>query len=273
MRSTIRKSMSNLRASVNDFTGNILLESTAAIRNVFNVSDKAFKDILSKIPGIDQVFNGKGKSDGKGFSLPKLPGLPNLKEILGKFNTTRMKELLGLPDLSALESKDLSNSSVESAMDSLQKSTDNAINDAKKKIEGIYNNFKEHAKDMLNEANLLVISTRTELNQTIHKLDSDIRNCVEEYGNPIEDGLDAAQENAEKCLNNKINEAKYIVDKTLIDVNSARMGINYLRGNLSNCQLNISISLGSIPLIDASQAACFASVSKVYCFTTTIYFF
>lgn len=256
--------MNNLRTSVNDFTGNILLESTAAIRNAFNVTDKAFKDILSRIPGIDQIFNGKGKKiEGKGFSLPKLPklpGLPNLKDFLGKFNTTRIKDLFGLPDLSALESTDLSNDSVASAMDSLQKSTDNAINDAKKQIEGIYNNFKDYAKDMLSEANSMVVSARTQLNQTIHKLDNDIRNCVEEYGNPIEDGLDAAQDNAEKCLNNKINEAKDIVDKTLIDVNSARMGINYLSGNLSNCQLNISISLGSMPLIDTSQATCFASV-------------
>lgn len=191
--------------------------------------------------------------------IPGLPGLPDVNSIASALGSPEAKNLLGVLDVSSLSSP-LTNGTVESALNNLQSISDNAAKEAKASTDNALSNLQTYGKSISQEIDNVSKSAQAQINTTMQRLSSDVKDCVNKNGNPGSAGVEAARQSAQRCVQNKINEASSIVNGTLRDIEAAQLGVNYLRGNLSNCQLNVSASLTSLPTFSASKPACIASV-------------
>uniref|UniRef100_A0A336LRG2 CSON001242 protein n=1 Tax=Culicoides sonorensis TaxID=179676 RepID=A0A336LRG2_CULSO len=373
LQDSIKQSMDNLKNAINQFAGNLLLQSTSRLRQALNISDDTFKSYLSNIPGLSGLFNassgfslpsslsdltkglpqipGLSQDGSSPFSLPKLPslpgmptlpglpqlnsnpsslfnslpkmslpglpqisnpfdnmpkfglpslpglpqsnsdlsstlknlpkmpslpqmpnlfdpnllsklpsipGLPDLNSLMSGLNSDEMKQLLGVPDVSNLGNS-LSNGTVESALDNLQSKVNDAAKRANDTANSALSGLQSVGNTLSNEINKVSKSAEAQVNSTMKGLSSDIRDCVNQNGNPGSAALKTAQKSAQKCVQDKIDEAKSIINGTRNDIQQAKLGVDYLRGNLSNCHLNVSMNLASLPTFNASQPACLAS--------------
>lgn len=159
----------------------------------------------------------------------------------------------------------MSNGTVDSALANFESSVGKSSNESRQRLDGVSNGIQSFASNASKTINEQANQAISQLNNTLSALQSDVRSCVESQGNPPAVAINTARNQAEQCVRNKVNEALSIVNGAANDVNSARLGAQYVRGNLSNCQLNVSMSLTDLPKVSAPKMACIASVStKIY---------
>lgn len=166
---------------------------------------------------------------------------------------------MGAPDVSTL-SNSLTNGSVESALDNLRSLSDNAAKDAKNKVDNAVSSLEKYSKGISNEIDNIASKAQSQVNNTISSLSTDVQDCMNKNGNPGTAGLNAARDSGLRCVQNKVNEARSIADGAKDDIQKALLSVEYVRGNLSNCNLNVSMSLVSLPSFSATKPACIASV-------------
>lgn len=222
----------------------------------------------ANIPDLSSILNGSNAfNNGNLFGLPNMPNNP-----FSIFNSSSrgsaFGSIFGIPSNSGLNSL-LSNGTVESALSTFESSLGKSSNESRQRLDAVSSGIQSFANNASKTINEQVNKVIYQVNQTLSALQSDVRACVEAQGNPPAVAINTARSQAELCVRNKVNEAIGIVSGASNDISSARRGAEYVRGNFSKCQLNVSMSLTDLPKVSASKMACIVSVStpKFYNFS------
>nr|QII57729.1 allergen Cul o 11 [Culicoides obsoletus] len=260
--------------------------------NAGSVAEGLMQPKLPQFPGLPQLGGNSGSNGNSGSScgLPQLPGVPSFPgapKLPGFPSLPGMPSLPGFPGSNS-SSNSLSNSSsfgnlpgvpnffdpnalsnlmpnasnfanpnstVGNALDGLQSAVKNANNSANQAL----SNFQDFSNNLSEQIKNASDAAQSRVKEQLQGLSSGVRSCVEENGNPGQAGVQAAQQSAMQCVQKKVEEAVSIVSNTRSDVQAAQLGLDYVRGNLSNCRVNVSMSLAELPTYDSSSPSCVAA--------------
>ncbi|XP_063696186.1 uncharacterized protein LOC134827465 isoform X2 [Culicoides brevitarsis] len=198
---------------------------------------------LSDVPSLSG-FSGFNSSSNSSSSFGSLPGMPNF------FDSNGFAKLM--PNSSNFAN---SNSTVGDALNSLENAVKRA-NDSANQALSNFQNFGNHLGEQIKNASE---AAQSRMSQQLQGLSSGVRNCVEKNGNPGQAGVQAAQDSAVQCVQKKVEEAVGIVSNTRNDFQAAQQNLDYIRENLANCQVNVSMSLTDLPKFNSSSPSCVAS--------------
>lgn len=236
--------------------------------------DNIYVDIGSNLARFLVPSNETENSTTGIYEDERFPGVQIISNVPGSFSVNESRKRRSQPVKRAAPQLITPTSSIGDAIAeafaTLQQAVNNAISNGVQQIENVAADIQNLASVTTQSAQRIAINGLAEINTIMSNVTDGFSACAEAAGNLFIGPIRVAQNDAEKCISDKVNEALNITANTLASLQDALSGVEKIQAEIDACAaLNNSNFLTE----EFVRSSCYATVNIYFNFAEYLMFF